>query len=336
MKFVDEALVTLEAGKGGNGCVSFRREKYIDKGGPDGGDGGHGGSIVIRAKNRLKTLIDFRTHPFIRAKNGSSGAGSECTGKSGEDLIIDVPIGTKIFSHPGSILIADLAEDESRITIAQGGDGGLGNVHFKTSVQQAPRRSTPGFPGEKRIVRLELHLLADCGLLGLPNAGKSSLIRRISRATPKVANYPFTTLKPHLGITMLDNDRRLVIADIPGLLEGAHQGVGMGNQFLKHLSRCKLLIEVIDGACVDGVSAIDAHNILKHELLSYGNGLEKKPRLLVINKVDLAQDESVKTLLHTVKNDPSYLGIFTLSCQDDTGFDIFRSALNTLPCLESL
>ena len=331
MKFVDEAVVTLEAGKGGNGCVSFRREKYIDKGGPDGGDGGHGGSIIIQAHSRLKTLIDFRTHPVIRAKNGASGAGNGCTGASGEDLTILVPIGTKVLSYPGSILIADLSAEDSQVIIAKGGDGGLGNIHFKSSVVQAPRRATPGFPGENRIVRLELHLLADCGLLGLPNAGKSSLIRRISKATPKVANYPFTTLKPHLGITMLDYDRRLVIADIPGLLAGAHTGIGMGNRFLKHLSRCKLLIEVIDGACTDGVSALAAHNILMSELTSYGNGLDTKPRLLVINKCDLATDESVAELLALTHNDPHYLGTYTLSCEQDIGIDILKNALNNLP-----
>lgn len=335
MKFIDEAVVTLEAGNGGSGCVSFRREKYIDKGGPDGGDGGHGGSIILMASPRLQTLIDFRTQPYFRAKNGQQGQGNTCTGKSGEDLILEVPIGTKIVTEPGNVLITDLKNNGDQITIAIGGHGGLGNVHFKTSVRQAPRKSTPGTPGERRAVRLELHLLADCGLLGLPNAGKSSLLRTLSCATPKVANYPFTTLRPHLGIAMLEQDHRLVIADIPGLLEGANEGVGMGNRFLKHLSRCSVLIEVIDGSCSDLVSAVDAHNILMHELEAYGHGLNSKPRILIINKTDLEQDGSTEELKQTLKNDPAYVGIFEVSCQTKAGLDELKRGLNTLDCLQA-
>lgn len=334
MKFIDEAVVTLEAGNGGNGCVSFRREKYIDKGGPDGGDGGDGGSIILVASTRLQTLIDFRAKPFYRAKNGQPGQGSACSGKSGEDLILEVPLGTKVVTEPGKILIADLKKVGDRINIASGGLGGLGNIHFKTSVRQAPRKATPGTVAERRTVRLELHLLADCGLLGLPNAGKSSLLRTLSCATPKVANYPFTTIRPHLGICILERDHRIVIADIPGLLKGANDGVGMGNRFLKHLSRCKVLIEVIDGACIDEISATDAHQTLLKELEAYGHGLDKKPRILLINKSDLTQDESTRTLLDQIKNDTSYIGVFEISCQDQSGIDSLKKAFNQLDCLQ--
>lgn len=330
MKFIDEAIVTLEAGNGGSGCVSFRREKYIDKGGPDGGDGGHGGSIILVASSRLQTLIDFKSKPYFRAKNGQPGEGNTRTGKSGDDLILEVPLGTKVVTEPGNILISDLKSAGDQIVITKGGGGGLGNVHFKTSVRQAPRKSTPGTKGERRAVKLELHLLADCGLLGLPNAGKSSLLRAISCATPKVANYPFTTLRPHLGITMLEHDKRLVIADIPGLLEGANQGVGMGNRFLKHLSRCQILIEVIDGACTDTISAIDAHNILMQELDAYGRRLTEKKRILIINKIDLALDESTTELKRLLEKNPMYLGIYEISCHTKEGVTTLMKGLGSL------
>lgn len=295
MNFIDEAVVTLEAGKGGNGCVSFRREKFIDKGGPDGGDGGRGGSVWIEASARLQTLADFRVRPYFRAPSGRPGQGNACAGKSGDDVVIEVPVGTKILSEPGGLLIADLAEPHSRCLAAQGGHGGLGNIHFKSSVRQAPRKSTPGTPGERCVVRLSLHLLADCGLLGLPNAGKSSLLRVLSAATPKVADYPFTTVAPHLGVSRLGYGRSVVIADIPGLLEGAHEGVGMGNRFLKHLSRCKVLIEVLD-ASMQASSPLEAHRVLMHELACYGPALASKWRMVVLNKNDLPRHDDYDAL----------------------------------------
>lgn len=327
MSFIDEAVVTVEAGNGGNGCVSFRREKFIEKGGPDGGDGGRGGSITFKATSKLHTLIDFRAQPYFRAKHGKPGEGNGCAGKSGDDLVLEVPIGTKILTEPGKILIADLKTESDTIMIVKGGEGGLGNIHFKSSVKQAPRKATPGTKGERRSIRLELQLLADCGLLGMPNAGKSSLLRSLSSATPKVADYQFTTTRPHLGITMLENDHRMVIADIPGLLEGAHEGIGMGNRFLKHLSRCSLLVEVIDGACCDRISAIESHNILLKELASYGHGLIEKPRLLIINKIDLEIDESVYELKKLVADDKNYLSVLEISCKNNSGITELKKVL---------
>jgi GTP-binding protein len=248
MKFVDEADIRVEAGAGGNGCVSFRREKFIPRGGPDGGDGGRGGSVYLVAREGINTLVDFRVRRRFRAAQGRGGAGQNMTGAAGEDLYIDVPKGTVIADLDTNEILGDLTDAGQELLVARGGRGGFGNTHFKSSTNRAPRQSTPGEPGEGRHLALELKLLADVGLLGLPNAGKSTLIRALSAARPKVADYPFTTLTPHLGVVRVDAEQSFVMADIPGLIEGAAQGAGLGHKFLKHLQRTRLLLHVVD-AC---------------------------------------------------------------------------------------
>lgn len=246
MKFVDEAIIRVEAGDGGNGALGFRREKYIPRGGPDGGDGGDGGSVYLRGNSGLNTLVDFQQKHIFRAVRGANGAGKNCTGKSGEDLSIDVPLGTMVWDNSTDELIGDVTRDNERLLVAQGGEGGLGNTRFKSSTNRAPRKTTPGTPGDKRALKLELQVLADVGLLGLPNAGKSTFLRAVSSARPKVADYPFTTLHPNLGVVRVEQHRAFVVADIPGLIEGAAEGVGLGIQFLKHLSRTRVLIHLVD------------------------------------------------------------------------------------------
>jgi len=292
MKFVDEATITVIAGKGGDGCLSFRREKFIPYGGPNGGDGGDGGSIYLRADTDLNTLIDFRFKRLFRAKHGEHGKGSECTGKKGQDLYIKVPAGTLVFDEETEEFLGDLIKPGQTLLVAKGGEHGLGNVHFKSSTNRAPRRITKGTPGEERKLRLELQILADVGLLGLPNAGKSSFIRAVSAARPKVADYPFTTLRPHLGVVSMD--RSFVIADIPGLIEGAAEGVGLGIQFLKHLSRTHLLLHIVDVAPLDSEPVKDILSIIQ-ELENYSTELATRERWLVLNKVDLLPpDEQVQ------------------------------------------
>ncbi|WP_455222021.1 Obg family GTPase CgtA [Kaarinaea lacus] len=288
MKFVDEATIRVEAGKGGNGCVSFRREKYIPFGGPNGGDGGDGGSVYFITDTGLNTLADFRYQRSYKAQNGEPGMGRECTGKSGEDLYIRVPVGTVVYDADTREQIGDLVEAEQTLLVAKGGRHGLGNVHFKSSTNRAPRQSTPGTPGEIRNLLLELNVLADVGLLGLPNAGKSTLIRSVSAAKPKVADYPFTTLYPNLGVVRLGVDQSFVIADIPGLIEGAAEGAGLGIQFLKHLARTRLLLHVLDVKPFEG-TADPAENFraIENELKKYSDTLYAKDRWLVLNKVDL-------------------------------------------------
>jgi GTP-binding protein len=288
MKFIDEALIEVIAGDGGNGAVSFRREKYVPRGGPDGGDGGRGGSVVIRADRNLNTLIDYRYARIHRAGNGEKGRGADQYGRGAEDIVLRVPVGTVIADAVSGELIADLAADGETALVARGGRGGLGNLHFKSSINRAPRQSTPGEKGEQRRLRLELKVLADVGLLGMPNAGKSTLIRAISAARPKVAEYPFTTLAPHLGVVRLDHNRGFVVADIPGLIEGAAEGAGLGHRFLRHLQRTRLLLHVIDLAPPDGATdpVADARAIVR-ELKRYDAALAAKPRWLVLNKIDL-------------------------------------------------
>ncbi|HXX82828.1 MAG TPA: GTPase ObgE [Casimicrobiaceae bacterium] len=293
MKFVDEAVIEVIAGDGGNGAVSFRREKYVPRGGPDGGDGGRGGSVIIRADRNLNTLIDYRYARIHRAGNGEKGRGADQYGRGAEDIVLRVPVGTVITDADGGEPIADLAADGETALVARGGRGGLGNLHFKSSTNRAPRQSTPGEKGEQRRLRLELKVLADVGLLGMPNAGKSTLIRAISAARPKVAEYPFTTLAPHLGVVRLDHNRGFVVADIPGLIEGAAEGAGLGHRFLRHLQRTRLLLHVIDLAPPEGTTdpVADARAIVK-ELKRYDASLADKPRWLVLNKIDLiAPDE---------------------------------------------
>ena len=288
MKFVDEADLRVEAGRGGDGCASFRREKYIPRGGPNGGDGGHGGSVFLVAREEINTLVDFRVRRRFRAKRGRGGAGKNMTGASGEDLYINVPKGTIIADLDTGETLGDLTEAGQTLLVARGGRGGLGNTRFKSSTNRAPRQFTQGEPGEQRHLKLELKLLADVGLLGLPNAGKSTLIRSLSAARPKVADYPFTTLHPSLGVVALDTERSFVMADIPGLIEGAAQGAGLGIQFLKHLQRTRLLLHIVDACPVAGEpSPEEAVRAIEAELEGYSEALAMQPRWLVVNKLDL-------------------------------------------------
>jgi GTP-binding protein len=301
MKFVDEAKIRVQAGKGGDGCVSFRREKYIPFGGPNGGDGGDGGSVYLVTDTGLNTLADFRYHRSFKADNGQPGMGRECTGKSAEDLYIRVPIGTVVYDADTREIMGDLVEPEQTLVVAKGGKHGLGNVHFKSSTNRAPRQSTPGTPGEARHLLLELNVLADVGLLGLPNAGKSTLIRSVSAAKPKVADYPFTTLYPNLGVVRLGPDQSFVIADIPGLIEGAAEGAGLGIQFLKHLSRTGLLLHVIDILPYDGTGDVSENfRAIEAELKKFSDTLYKKQRWLVLNKTDLVPDEERDAVCDTI------------------------------------
>ena len=302
MKFFDEAHIEVIAGDGGNGVASFRREKYIPRGGPSGGDGGHGGSIFAVADRNLNTLIDFRYKRLFRAQSGDNGQGSDCYGKGGDDMVLSVPVGTVIRDALSNEVLADLDSDGKRSLIVRGGKGGLGNLHFKSSTNRAPRQCTPGGEGERRELLMELRVLADVGMLGLPNAGKSTFIRAVSAAKPKVADYPFTTLHPNLGVVRVDEGRSFVVADIPGLIEGAAEGAGLGHRFLRHLQRNRLLLHLVDISPFDPDAdpAHDAHAILA-ELRKYDQALYDKPRWLVINKIDLLpedeRDERVAALV---------------------------------------
>ena len=288
MKFIDEALIEVHAGKGGDGAASFRREKYIPKGGPDGGDGGRGGSVYALADRNINTLVEYRFARIHRAKNGEGGHGADCYGKGAPDIVLPMPVGTVITDADTGEAIADLARHEQRALIAKGGSGGLGNLHFKSSTNRAPRQFTRGEPGESRRLKLELKVLDDVGLLGVPNAGKSTFIRAVSAARPKVAGYPFTTLHPHLGVVRVDVNRSFVVADIPGLIEGAADGAGLGHQFLRHLQRTRLLLHIVDLAPMDNAAdpVRDAKAIVE-ELRKYDPALSEKPRWVVLNKADL-------------------------------------------------
>jgi GTP-binding protein len=297
MKFVDEASIRVSAGDGGNGCVSFRREKYIPKGGPDGGDGGDGGSVILVADAGLNTLADFRHQRSFRAERGQNGMGRNCTGRNGRDLRIRVPVGTEVADADTGERIGDLVSADQELVVANGGVHGFGNTRFKSSTNRTPRQSTPGTPGERRTLRLELRLLADVGLLGMPNAGKSSLIRKVSGAHPKVADYPFTTLYPNLGVVRVEAARSFVIADVPGLIEGAAEGAGLGIQFLKHLKRTRLLLHVVDMAPRDDTSEPlrDVRRVVR-ELEKFGEGLAQRERWLVLNKKDLVDPAEAQRL----------------------------------------
>jgi GTPase len=289
MRFLDQAKIYVKAGSGGDGCISFRREKFIPRGGPDGGNGGRGGHIIGRAVAELNTLIDFRYKQHFRAPRGGHGRGKERTGASGADLVLDLPVGTQILAEDGTGAIADLTAPGQTVILAQGGAGGLGNSRFKSSTNRAPRESTPGEPGEERWLWLKLKLLADAGLVGLPNAGKSTFLAAVSRARPKIADYPFTTLAPKLGTVAVDHDR-FVIADIPGLIAGAHQGAGLGDRFLGHIERCRVLIHLVDGT-LDDVGA--AYRTVREELAAYDPRLLDRPELVCLNKVDSLTEEVV-------------------------------------------
>lgn len=292
MKFVDEAMIKVDAGNGGNGCLSFRREKFIPRGGPDGGDGGDGGSVFFEANTGLNTLIDFRYMRHYKAENGQQGMGSNCTGKKGDDLIIQVPVGTMVYDVDTGELLGDIAKPGVPVLIAQGGFHGLGNTRYKSSVNRSPRQTSPGSPGESRHLRLELRVLADVGLLGLPNAGKSTLIRAVSSSKAKVADYPFTTLHPGLGVVSVSTHKSFVMADIPGLIEGAADGAGLGHRFLKHLSRTCVLLHVVDIAPLDNSDPIAGAKSIINELAQYSSELVTKPRWLVLNKIDMIADET--------------------------------------------
>ena len=300
MKFVDEASITVQAGKGGNGCLSFRREKYIPKGGPDGGDGGDGGSIFVEADESLNTLIDYRYTRRYNAQNGEGGQGRQCTGAKGEDMVLKVPVGTTVVDIDTDEVLADLTQIGQREKIAQGGWHGLGNMRFKSSVNRAPRQTTKGSEGELRNLRLELRVLADVGLLGLPNAGKSTLIRSISAAKPKVADYPFTTLVPNLGVVRTEAHRSFVVADIPGIIEGAAQGAGLGIRFLKHLARNRVLLHLVDMAPWDESSPADAAVTAVKELHNFSETLGQQPRWLLLNKLDMVPEEEVEKRCQSV------------------------------------
>jgi GTP-binding protein len=291
MKFVDEAIIKVDAGNGGSGCLSFRREKFIPRGGPDGGDGGDGGSIYFEASIDLNTLVDFRYKRHFKASHGQAGMGGNCTGKKGDDLIINVPVGTLIYDVDTGELLGDIKQIGVPVLIAQGGFHGLGNTRYKSSVNRSPRQTSPGSPGESRHLRLELRVLADVGLLGLPNAGKSTLIRAVSSSKAKVADYPFTTLHPSLGVVSISSHKSFTMADIPGLIEGASTGAGLGHRFLKHLSRTCILLHVVDVAPLDGSDPVASAKAIINELKEYNPDLVQKPRWLVINKIDMLPDE---------------------------------------------
>jgi GTP-binding protein len=292
MKFIDEARIEIHAGKGGDGAVSFRREKFVPRGGPDGGDGGRGGSVFAVADRNINTLIDYRYARIHRARNGEPGRGSQCNGKGADDIYLRMPVGTVIADEETGAPVADLATDGQVALLAKGGKGGLGNENFKSSTNRAPRQSTPGEPGESRSLQLELKVLADVGLLGMPNAGKSTFIRAVSSARPKVADYPFTTLHPNLGVVRVDTDRSFVVADIPGLIEGAAEGAGLGHQFLRHLARTRLLLHIVDIAPPDpAVDPVKEARAIVAELKKYDAALYRKPRWLVLNKIDLVPEE---------------------------------------------
>ena len=294
MKFVDEALIKVQAGKGGSGCMSFRREKYIPKGGPDGGDGGDGGSVFLVAKDGLNTLIDFRYTRNFKAQNGQPGSSANCTGAGGEDLVLQVPVGTTVLDQDSGEVLGDLTEIDQRLRVAQCGFHGLGNARYKSSTNRAPRQTSPGQEGEMRALRLELKVLADVGLLGLPNAGKSTFIRAVSAARPKVADYPFTTLVPNLGVVGMSAEKSFVIADIPGLIEGASDGAGLGIRFLKHLTRTRLLLHMVDMLPIDGACAADNAVVIERELESFSAMLYSGQRWLVLNKLDLVPADEVE------------------------------------------
>ena len=328
MKFVDEATIKIHAGKGGNGCMSFRREKYVPMGGPDGGDGGDGGSVVLIAKEGLNTLIDFRYTRNFKAQNGKQGSGAECTGRGGEDLILQVPVGTTIIDSVTGDVMGDLTELDQQLKVAQGGFHGLGNTRYKSSVNRAPRQTSPGQDGEVREIKLELKVLADVGLLGLPNAGKSTFIRSVSAARPKVADYPFTTLVPNLGVVGMSGDKSFVIADIPGLIEGASEGAGLGIRFLKHLTRTRLLLHLVDMMPYDGSTPDQNAVVIEKELERFSPTLASGDRWLVLNKIDLLPEDEVDELCDHVVEKLGWEGpVFRMSGLASQGTKVLCAAI---------
>ncbi|NDU85624.1 MAG: GTPase ObgE [Ferrovum sp.] len=332
MKFIDEARIQIHAGKGGDGSASFRREKYIPRGGPDGGDGGRGGSIIAVADRNINTLVDYRFARIHRAKGGEAGRGSDCNGKGAADVLLRMPVGTLIRDGETGAMVADLTVHDQQVVLAQGGKGGLGNLHFKSSINRAPRQFTKGELGESKELQLELKVLADVGLLGYPNAGKSTFIRAISAARPKVADYPFTTLQPHLGVVRVDDARSFVVADIPGLIEGAAEGAGLGHQFLRHLARTRLLLHLVDCAPLDEeVDLVAQANALTLELQKYDESLYHKPRWLLLNKIDLLPEEQRAEVRALFQGALQPARMFELSALTGEGCrDLCRAIMNHL------
>ncbi len=330
MKFIDEAKIEVYAGKGGDGCASFRREKYIPKGGPDGGDGGRGGSVFAVADRNINTLIEFRYTRIFKAKKGENGRGAQCYGKASDDVIMRVPVGT-VFSNPETgEVVADLAEDGQQVCLAKGGKGGLGNMHFKSSLNRAPRQFTEGEPGEEwEKLAMELKILADIGLLGMPNAGKSTFIRAVSAARPKVADYPFTTLAPNLGVVRVDSERSFVIADIPGLIEGAAEGAGLGHQFLRHLQRTHLLLHLVDiSPRWDEADPVREARAIVEELRKYDESLYEKPRWLVLNKTDMLAEADQQNVVAQFVKDYAWTGpVFAISALTGVGCEKLTYAI---------
>jgi GTPase len=291
VKFLDEAKVYVASGAGGNGCIAFRREKFIEFGGPSGGDGGKGGDVIVEAVDGLNTLIDYRFQQHFKAKPGGNGMGKDRHGANGKDVVLKVPVGTQVYEEDGETLLADLTRTGERVMLMKGGNGGFGNAYFKSATNQAPRKANPGQPGEERTIRLRLKLIADAGLIGLPNAGKSTFLAAVSAAKPKIADYPFTTLRPQLGVVRVD-EREFVLADLPGLIEGAHEGIGLGDRFLGHSERCNVLLHLVDGT---GDDPGEAYRIVRGELASYGHGLTEKPEIVALTKSDALTPEAIKT-----------------------------------------
>jgi len=322
MKFVDEAPISVHAGKGGNGCLSFRREKYIERGGPDGGDGGDGGCVYLQADNSLNTLVDYRYQRSYRAESGQSGQGRNCTGAKGQDLVLPVPVGTSVIDADSGKIVGDLTEVGEKLLVAQGGFHGLGNTRYKSSINRAPRQTSPGSEGESKSLKLEMKVLADVGMLGLPNAGKSTFIRSVSAAQPKVADYPFTTLVPSLGVVKVQRHRSFVVADIPGLIEGASEGAGLGIRFLKHLTRCRVLVHLVDICPVDGSEPADNALSIVRELESFSPTLAKRDRWLVLNKSDLLGEAELKSRENAVIEALNWQGpVYTISAIAKQGTD---------------
>jgi GTPase len=326
MKFLDEAKVYIRSGDGGNGCVSFRREKFIEYGGPNGGDGGKGGDVIALAVDGLNTLIDYRYQQHFTAKNGRGGMGKDRHGGNGPDAVLKVPVGTQIYDEDGETLLADLTEAGQRAILIRGGNGGFGNAHFKSSTNRAPRHANPGQPGTELTIRLRLKLIADAGIVGLPNAGKSTLLAAVSAARPKIADYPFTTLHPQLGVVDVDG-REFVLADIPGLIEGAHEGVGLGDRFLGHVERCRVLLHLVDGT---GGDAGAAYETVRAELMAYGEGLADKPEIVALSKADALGPDDIKrqvaALKRAAKKNP-----FVISAVSGDGMtNVLRALLNVI------
>ena len=322
MKFLDQTKIYLKAGDGGSGSASFRREKFIEFGGPDGGDGGHGGSIVFVADKNLNTLIDFRYQQHLKAEKGQDGKGKKKTGRSGKDLILKVPFGTQIFEEDNNTLIEDLTRSEQKIIVAKGGKGGLGNVRFKSSINRAPRKKTDGGKGENFWVWLQLKVIADIGIVGMPNSGKSSLLSVLTSAKPKIANYPFTTINPNLGVTNYDN-KEVTLADIPGLIEGAHEGIGLGDKFLRHIERCKNILHLID---ITNDNLLENYSKVRKELFKYSNKLTKKKEIIVFNKTDMISEDEINKKID-IFNKKIKKKIYTISALKHKGLTAIKKVL---------